>query len=254
MPPDAAALVLPVAEHERGVRAGRGVGVAGPQLVAGAELVRGRRERGVGSGERAGSAPNQPAGVPVRTTQKRRSRLAPLRLGVRHGERAVAVEVGDARGERVRHRAWSAPLCRRRAAASRPARGSTALVEARSPPTLTVITALLPVAGGTTSGHRFGGRVGRAPASGWVEEVALGSVVGRRVGDLRQLGGERRAADGAVASASTESATTWPGHVGVDLDRRGRGEQAAGERAGHDDGRRVDDVPQRCRPGPRRRR
>ena len=127
-----------------------------------------------------------------------------------------------------------------------PARGSTALVDGRSPPTLTVMTALLPVAGGTVSGTASAAG-STALVSGWVEEGG-GSVV---VVVSATFGSS--AANGVPPTVpsrcTTESATTWPDTSASISHRRGRGEQAAGERLRHDDGLRVDDVPHDVGPG-----
>ena len=245
MPPDAALLVLPVAEHEGGVGAGRGVGVAGPELVAGAELVRGRRERRVGPGDERGhgepagrrARPDDPeAPVPVRAAGRcvfgTVNEQSPSRSETQVAKASGTGVVGAA----TPSKSWSVT----------PGRGLTALADGRSLPTLTVMTALLPVAGGTVSGTASAAGVDGAG-------VGLGRGGGRlggrrRVGDLRQLGGEGRAADGPVA-LHDRVGDHLARHVGVDLDRRGRGEQAAGERLRHDDGLRVDDVPHDVGPG-----
>ena len=88
-----------------------------------------------------------------------------------------------------------------------PGRGLTALADGRSLPTFTVMTALLPVAGGTVSGTASAAG-STALVSGWVEEVG-GSVV---VVVSATFGSS--AANGVPPTVpsrcTTESATTWP--------------------------------------------
>ena len=111
-------------------------------------------------------------------------------LGVRHGDRAVAVGVGGA-GRRRRRAAGRGVVEaeRRRQPACRPRSASV-----RLPPTLTVITALLPVAGGTTwaltppsSSLRRGCGFGRCGRGGG---LAVGSSVDST--DRSRLVGGRR--------------------------------------------------------------
>ena len=100
---------------------------------------------------------SQPAGTPVCTTQNRRLWLTPAGAGrawvFGNGPGAVAVAVGDAGvGTDAGRPALSARCVPSYRVRVTPASPPTAEVVRRLPPTLTVITALLPVAGGTTCG------------------------------------------------------------------------------------------------------
>ena len=96
-------------------------------------------------------------------------------------------------------------------------------------------------------GNRFGGRLDGAGVGLGRGGGRLGSVV--VVSATFGSSAAKGVPPTVPSRCTTESATTWPDTSASISHRRGRGEQAAGERLRHDDGLRVDDVPHDVGPG-----